>query len=151
MTVRFMNDFLQYLPVKRFVHEFGEWLGGQSFSDTGRAVQQKDATAPLAADNVREGPVLELDQRGDQFLLFSGQDELVEGSVVELDFVQLTHRNFTPLFGHKREAVQIRVRHPQVIVGQPKNKLRSVRHIKKTRSIFRKLILMFNFFKYDPK
>jgi len=64
-------------------------------------VQQKYAAAALTRDNVSEGAVLEFDQRRDQFLFVRGQDELIEGRVVKIDFGQKTHGNFTPLLRYK--------------------------------------------------
>ena len=81
-------------------------------------MQQEDATAALAGDDVLEAAAAVGDQRTHQILLVLGQHQLVKRIITEGDGSDVAEGKATPLLGHEGEALDVGIGHPQRIIAQ---------------------------------
>ena len=111
-------EFADCHGVERLAEQLGDGLGGERLAGARRPVQQEDAAAALAADDVLERALVVLDQAFDEGFALLREDQLVVGAVVVLDFVEVADGEFAPLLARERKALDGRPAAVEQVLGQ---------------------------------
>src|SRR5882762_6623336 len=78
-------------------------------------MQQEDATAALALDQVREGTVVVLNQSSHQLLFVVSQNQLIEAIRPPCDFRQSLDRHPAPTLGSETKTINVREGSPEIV------------------------------------